>query len=56
MIASMTGYGQAENDADDIIRIKVEIRSVNHRYLDISIRMPREIQTLEERIGGEYSS
>ena len=50
MIASMTGYGQAENDADDIIRIKVEIRSVNHRYLDISIRMPREIQTLEERI------
>ncbi|HZK25815.1 MAG TPA: YicC/YloC family endoribonuclease [Oscillospiraceae bacterium] len=50
MIGSMTGYGQAENSVDEITRIKVEMRSVNHRYLDISIRMPREIQTLEERI------
>ncbi|MCR3921243.1 MAG: hypothetical protein NUK65_01845, partial [Firmicutes bacterium] len=50
MIASMTGYGQAENDGGEAIRIKVEMRSVNHRYLDISIRTPREIQSLEDRV------
>lgn len=50
MIRSMTGYGQAESSAGENIRFKVEIRSVNHRYLDISIRMPREIQSLEDRV------
>ncbi|MEO5357816.1 MAG: YicC family protein [Nitrospirae bacterium YQR-1] len=35
MIHSMTGYGCAQRD-----NLKVEIRSVNHRYLDISIKAP----------------
>jgi uncharacterized protein (TIGR00255 family) len=50
MISSMTGYGQAESNPEANIRFKVEVRSVNHRYLDISIRMPREIQSLEDRV------
>jgi uncharacterized protein (TIGR00255 family) len=50
MIRSMTGYGQAESNPEQSIRFKVEIRSVNHRYLDVSIRMPREIQSLEDRV------
>jgi uncharacterized protein (TIGR00255 family) len=50
MVSSMTGFGQAENAIDGPIRYKVEIRSVNHRYLDISIRMPRNIQFLEEKV------
>lgn len=50
MIRSMTGYGLAESNPDESIRFKVELRSVNHRYLDVSIRMPREIQSLEDRV------
>lgn len=50
MIRSMTGYGQAENAAGESARIKVEIRSVNHRYLDVSIRMPRDLQALEDKV------
>src|SRR5690606_38045488 len=30
--------------------VKVEIRAVNHRYLDVSVRLPRGYQALEERI------
>lgn len=35
MIRSMTGYGAAENEG-----FKVEVRSLNHKYLDVSVRMP----------------
>lgn len=50
MIRSMTGYGQAENGPERQVRLKVEARSVNHRYLDSAIRMPREIQALEDKV------
>lgn len=50
MIHSMTGYGQAESNPDESIRFKVEIRAVNHRYLNVAIRLPRELQSLEDRI------
>lgn len=50
MIRSMTGYGLAESGPDEAIRFKVEIRSVNHRYLDVAIRLPRELQSLEDRV------
>ena len=40
MIRSMTGYGKAILD-EDSREYQVEIKSVNHRYLDISIKMPR---------------
>lgn len=49
MIKSMTGYGRAQvslNGRD----ITVEIRSVNHRYFDCSIRTPRGYTFLEEAI------
>ena len=40
MVKSMTGYGRkkAENDQREVT---VEIKSVNHRYLDLSIKVPR---------------
>lgn len=50
MINSMTGYGQAESDPSVTLRIRVELRSVNHRYLDIALRMPRDIQYLEDKL------
>lgn len=43
---SMTGYGKS-NCLKEKYQITVEIKSVNHRFLDIQIRMPREFNSLE---------
>ncbi len=48
MIHSMTGYGKAEI-RDNGLEISVELRSVNHRFLDISLRLPRSLSALENR-------
>ena len=49
MIRSMTGYGKA--NLEKLGRTyQIEIKSVNHRYLDISIKMPKVISYLEEDI------
>ncbi len=45
----MTGYGRGENIGGGRKWI-VEIKSVNHRYLDISLRLPRNISLLEDNI------
>ena len=49
MIKSMTGYGKS-NMSENIREYQVEIKSVNHRYLDVSIKMPRSLSYLEEEI------
>lgn len=49
MAVSMTGFGRAEITLDNWT-IKVEFKSVNHRYLDVNIRLPRTYQVLEETI------
>ncbi|MCJ7856811.1 YicC family protein [Lachnospiraceae bacterium NSJ-143] len=49
MIKSMTGFGKGENEADGR-RFTVEIKSVNHRYNDINIKLPRFMNSLEDRI------
>lgn len=49
MIKSMTGFGRGEND-DEIRRFTIEIKSVNHRYNDIIVRMPKHFSYLEENI------
>jgi len=46
MILSMTGYGTG-TAKDDSLAVTVEIRTVNHRFLDLHIRVPREYQFLE---------
>ncbi|MBI5838246.1 MAG: YicC family protein [Candidatus Eisenbacteria bacterium] len=48
MIRSMTGYGRAEV-AEQGGRWSAEIRSVNHRFFEISLRLPRFAQQLEHR-------
>ncbi len=45
----MTGYGRGES-LQGSYRIKIEIKAVNHRYNDISVKMPRHINYLEESI------
>ncbi len=49
MIKSMTGFGRSEY-SDGKRSIIVEIKSVNHRYSDISIKMPRRYSFAEDRL------
>ena len=49
MIKSMTGFGRGEY-TDGKRRIVAEIKSVNHRYTDVSVKMPRRYSFAEERI------
>ncbi|MFI3252930.1 MAG: YicC/YloC family endoribonuclease [Eubacteriales bacterium] len=49
MVVSMTGYGRGEMNFDGKA-ITIEIRSVNSRYLDCSVRIPRLYLYLEEKI------
>ena len=54
MIKSMTGYGKG-NISENSRNYQVEIKSVNHRYLDINIKMPRTLSYLEETVKKEIS-
>ena len=49
MIRSMTGFGRADVSSD-LCSITVEARSVNHRHLDLAIRLPRALASLEPRV------
>lgn len=49
MIKSMTGFGRGEY-VDDVRKVTVEIRAVNHRYCDIYVKMPRKYSFAEEKI------
>ncbi len=49
MVCSMTGFGRVEY-ADADRKITVEIKSVNHRYLELGIKMPRSIGRFENDI------
>ena len=44
---SMTGYGRATREMDGR-QMTIELKSVNHRFLDVSFRMPRNLLFLEE--------
>jgi len=49
MIKSMTGFGRFEEITDDY-KISVEMKAVNHRYLDLSIKMPKKFNYFEAGI------
>jgi len=46
MVRSMTGFGRAEATGESIV-VTVEARSVNHRHLDVALRLPRSLAALE---------
>ena len=52
MIKSMTGFGRSEYTENDQ-KFTVEMKSVNNRYLDISIKMPRQLNCFESAIRTE---
>lgn len=49
MIKSMTGFGRYENDTKER-KIIIEMKAVNHRYLELSIRMPKKLNFFEAGI------
>ena len=49
MVKSMTGYGRSEKVTPNA-KCSVEIKSVNHRYLDMSIKLPRKLNMFEADI------
>lgn len=49
MIKSMTGYGKS-SISKNLRDYQIEIKSVNHRYLDVSVKMPKNLSYLEEEI------
>ncbi|THE14544.1 YicC family protein [Bacillus timonensis] len=56
MIASMTGYGRAKKESNTFF-VHAELKSVNHRFFEINVRLPRQLLFLEDKIKkaiGEY--
>ena len=49
MLKSMTGFGRSEIVTDEC-KISVEMKSVNHRYLDLGIKMPKKFNYFEAAI------
>ncbi|NLC87424.1 MAG: YicC family protein [Clostridiaceae bacterium] len=52
---SMTGFGRAKLEKNNRI-YNIEIKSVNHKYSDISIKLPRSLSYLEEKLKKEINS
>ena len=49
MIKSMTGFGHSEI-VNEEYKVTVELKSVNHKYSDITIKMPRKLNQFEVTI------
>jgi len=49
MVKSMTGFGKGESANQDVT-LAVEIKSVNHRYCDINIKLPRSLSAFENDV------
>ena len=52
MVKSMTGFGRYELSTNDK-KIAVELKSVNHRYLDLTIKMPKKFNFFESAVRAE---
>ncbi len=52
MIKSMTGFGRCEVSENNR-KFTVEIKAVNHRYLDVTIKMPKALNFFESAVRGE---
>jgi len=55
MIKSMTGFGRCEIHESER-KITVEMKSVNHRYLDMNVKMPKKLNFFEAAIRNELKS
>ena len=55
MIKSMTGFGRCET-AENSRKFTVEMKSVNHRYLDVNIKLPKSLNFFESAIRSELKN
>lgn len=58
MVVSMTGFGRSRSESEQF-SVTVEIKTVNHRFLEYNIRLPRQLLNIEDKIKkkiGEYVS
>jgi uncharacterized protein (TIGR00255 family) len=49
MVKSMTGFGRSQRESNDLL-LTVEIKTVNHRFCEYHIRMPRQLLKIEDKI------
>ena len=49
MVVSMTGYGLGMSESERL-KVRVEVKTVNHRFSEFHIRMPRQLLVLEDKI------
>ncbi|WP_144548950.1 YicC/YloC family endoribonuclease [Bacillus sp. X1(2014)] len=54
MVTSMTGFGRAKAESD-FFSVNVEIKTVNHRFCEMNIRMPRQLLKIEDRLKKKLS-
>ena len=50
MLNSMTGFGGKEKDVSPMGKLSVELRSSNHKFLDIVFHLPEGFLSLEDRM------
>lgn len=55
MIYSMTGFGSARAEAENL-NVLVELKSVNHRHIDIHVKIPGEFQSFENQVKQRISA
>ncbi|MEH7094667.1 YicC/YloC family endoribonuclease [Neobacillus vireti] len=55
MVISMTGFGRGKTESGDFL-VNVEIKSVNHRFSEMNIRMPRQLLKIEDKMKKILSS
>lgn len=55
MIYSMTGFGRGQN-SNDVFDVTVEIKTVNNRYCDVIVKMPKKLNVFEDRIKNKVKS
>ena len=49
-IRSMTGYSQVKTHVNDQLTLALSLKSVNHRFLDLHLRIPSELDTVEMKV------
>lgn len=55
MAKSMTGFGRASSKDGKKLIFSVEVKSINHRYLDVNVRLPKNLVSLENNIRKEIA-
>ena len=49
-VRSMTGYAQMKSHLDDQLTLTISLKAVNHRFLDLHLRLPQELDPLEMKV------